>query len=214
MVDFENHASIDSVQKPLKGTMSEKVAFNQDKEESIANEIDGLGATACPVCGYQVSPHMVVCPACGSQLAQKNVGSPKSPSATKTCNNCGAAINSGSKFCPNCGKPLRMGTVNSWAEANSGAFFTLQPIAWDKENVQYQPVSYCGDSVILNRANTDPNNNTITSKVQAVISRNGDKWYIEDKSEFQSTLLRVNGKVELHDGDVLVLGTRKFVFNG
>ncbi len=88
----------------------------------------------------------------------------------------------------------------------------MRRIPWQTEQATYEPVSYSGDEITLNRANTDSNNNSITSKVQAVITREGDEWYIENRSEMQTTLIRVDRKMRLQDGDVIVLGNRMFEF--
>lgn len=68
-------------------------------------------------------------------------------------------------------------------------------------------------SVVLNRQNTEPDNNSITSKQQALISYEDGKWYIEDKSSFHTTFIRVTKKTMLEDGDILVLGNREFKFS-
>ena len=88
----------------------------------------------------------------------------------------------------------------------------LQPIAWENENISYQPQSYSGQQIVLNRSNTDPNNHTITSKQQAILSFENGKWYIEDKSAHKSTFIQVNGKMSLNDGDVVLMGNRMFIF--
>lgn len=76
----------------------------------------------------------------------------------------------------------------------------------------YQPISYSGETISLNRANTDPNNNTITSKVQAVLTHDEEGWYIEDRSELRSTFIRADRKRKLESGDVIELGNRLFEF--
>ena len=96
----------------------------------------------------------------------------------------------------------------------NGTFCTLKPIAWQGEGIDYAPLSYSGDKIILNRANTDPNNQSITSKVQAeIISENGE-WYLEDRSEQQTTYIHVGRKTKLKTGDIIILGNRRFEFKG
>lgn len=206
-VNQGNNSSTDN--RPLRGTLNEKDAFNNGSNSSGINI--GKGNTKCNNCGYPVSPNMNICPSCGSRLS--NVGGNVTPQG-KVCSNCGNALAAGDQFCPKCGRPTKMGTINSGPQAGTGSFFTLRPIPWDAETVQYQPVSYSGKIVSLNRANTDANNNSITSKVQAVISNVNGEWFIEDKSSYQSTLIHVRGKVKLQDGDIIVMGNRKFEFKG
>ena len=77
---------------------------------------------------------------------------------------------------------------------------------------EYDSITYQGEQTVLNRANTEPNNMYITSKQQAVIVNENGKWYIEDKSELQTTYLYVSGKREIHSGDIILLGNRRFIF--
>ena len=204
----------------LTDTISEKKVFGSYRNEEDFNH-EHIPADqekrTCPKCGYQISPSMMVCPACGTHMNQNSESNEEKGGARKSikkCPSCGNDIIPGTKFCAYCGKPFRMGTINAGPAVTPGSFFTLQTLPWENERVQYQPMSFCGDSVVLNRANTDPNNNSITSSVQAVLTNENGKWYIEDKSDLHSTYLRVKGKVELHDGDVIVLGNRMFEFRG
>lgn len=77
---------------------------------------------------------------------------------------------------------------------------------------EYDSITYQGEQTVLNRANTEHNNMYITSKQQAVIVNENGKWYIEDKSELQTTYLYVSGKREIHSGDIILLGNRRFIF--
>ena len=66
--------------------------------------------------------------------------------------------------------------------------------------------------VVLRRENTEPGNSSITSKEQAVLTFENGAWYVEDKSAFQTTFVRAGRKLQLQDGDIILLGDRKFVF--
>lgn len=199
-----------SVNTPLRGTLNERDAFGGGSSSGNGINIK-KGNNKCPKCGYLVSSNMNTCPSCGTSL---NVNSNNGGTQAKVCSGCGAQLVSGAQFCSQCGRPVKMGTVNSGPQVGGGSFFTLRPIPWDKETVQYQPITYSGNSINLNRDNTDPNNTSITSKLQAVITNVNGQWYIEDKSAFQSTLIHVRGKVKLQDGDIIILGNRKFEFKG
>lgn len=136
----------------------------------------------------------------------------------KKCNKCGNPLSENVRFCPNCGSPIRKmsGTVAAWDSPvmqGEYGFCTLKPIAWARENRDYQPITYSGNEIILNRSNTDPNNQTITSQQQAILTRDGDNWYIEDLSASKSTMLRVGRKMKLEKGDIICLGNRLFEFN-
>lgn len=143
------------------------------------------------------------------------------------CPNCGYPVRDGMSICPDCGTSLRTGghqptvtansrrgTIDPWANPTFiDDSCTLKPIAWVGENKMYQPQSYSGESVILNRSNTDPDNLTITSKEQAELTFENGEWYIEDKSAQQTTYVLAAKKIKLHKGDIVVLGNRMFEFN-
>ncbi|GHV48545.1 hypothetical protein FACS1894181_04590 [Bacteroidia bacterium] len=73
-------------------------------------------------------------------------------------------------------------------------------------------MSFTGESVVLNRANTEPDNLTITSKEQALLIFENEKWYIQDRSEHQTTFIRASERIELKRGDIIMLGNRRFEF--
>jgi hypothetical protein len=64
----------------------------------------------------------------------------------------------------------------------------------------------------LNREKLDPDNFTITSKVQAELSYKNGKWYLQDKSTLNTTFIRVAERTELKEGDIILMGDRKFIF--
>ena len=66
---------------------------------------------------------------------------------------------------------------------------------------------------MLNRNNTEVNNPSITSRQQALITRVDGHWFIEDKSEQKTTFVQAAHKIELHDGDLILLGNRLFEFH-
>ena len=90
--------------------------------------------------------------------------------------------------------------------------FTIKPLPYLNEQVQYQPITFSGNNVILNRQNTDPNNNTITSKEQAVIIHKKDGWYIDNRSAGKTTYIQVTHETKLKPGDIIVMGNRAFEF--
>lgn len=67
-------------------------------------------------------------------------------------------------------------------------------------------------AIELNRDNLDKNNFSITSKVQAKLFLNEGQWYIKDKSSQQTTFITPLYRTEIKDGDILLFGDRKFIF--
>ncbi len=79
-----------------------------------------------------------------------------------------------------------------------------------REGEDPKKLAFQKNKVFLNRENTDPDNNTITSKVQAVLEKKNGEWYLSDQSSLQTTYLRVAGEVKVKKGDVILLGNRAF----
>ena len=71
---------------------------------------------------------------------------------------------------------------------------------------------YEGNSISLNRENTEMSNRTITSKEQAEIVFDDGHWYLLDRSMLQTTYIQVNRKIEIIPDDIIVLGDRRFKF--
>lgn len=214
-----SHKPTEQVSDRMRSTISEAAVFGSPRGNNAAVP------KTCPRCGYPVSDDSTSCPNCNHELKP-------SPTARQavTCKSCGAEIQPDAKFCPSCGAPVggnapqsrriqrpAMGTVMGGpvvGPASHGRFCTLKPIAWEGEDVNYNPIAYSGDTIILNRANTDANNNSITSREQAILTCVDGEWYIENRSDLRSTFIRVNGKVKLTNGDIIVLGNREFEFKG
>lgn len=208
----------------LKGTVPESGSSRfKQSEESCSHDSSTQGQ--CPRCGYPIGANRTVCPNCGANLKSKDKPFAQAPTSS-ICKQCGNLLPVNAKFCPVCGKPLyspgvqstsgifTSGTVNNWSAPQQDGFCTLKPLAWQGEEVQYPPITYSGKAISLNRSNTDPNNHTITSKEQALLTHEGGSWYIEDRSEQRTTLIRVGKKTKLETGDVIVLGNRMFEFKG
>ena len=139
------------------------------------------------------------------------------------CKNCGYPIMPGSLHCPQCGANAEDSSSKSSSVADARktilpgrhSVCTLKFISEPNENISEDNalLSFSGSEIILNRGNTEPNNNTITSKEQARLVYENHKWYIQDKSELQTTYVRPGEKIEIKDGDVILLGDRRFRFN-
>lgn len=217
--------------EPLRATIREASGFNDRQSEKIphpetpdtSNESrpGAIPAGNCSNCGYHLSPGMNICPMCGTPQNRKaeapdqelSPGQNNHRGIDKQCPKCGGPIPPGARFCASCGQPLRnSGTVNAWDNPQNYGFCSLRPIPWSRENASYNAITYSGDRIILNRANTDPNNQSITSHEQAVLTREGNDWYIEDMSEQHSTMIRISRKTRLQSGDIIALGNRLFEF--
>lgn len=107
------------------------------------------------------------------------------------------------------------GTVNVYTAAapETTPKFTLSPVQKVNEPEAPATLKFEGQEAILNRANTDPENLSITSRQQASISKRDGKWVITDLSDQQTTFIHPAKGHELHDGDMILLGNRLFIFH-
>lgn len=147
-----------------------------------------LEGVCCEKCKYPLLPGTSVCPKCGFSLKREEAPIPQKEKAT-----------------PNFRK-----TVDIYNVINKGC--KLIPIQKKGEYSAPQPIFF-SDTATLNRSNTEQDNNTITSKEQAELIFNDGKWFIQDKSELMSTFVRSGKITELHRGDIIMLGDRKFEFD-
>jgi len=120
------------------------------------------------------------------------------------CENCHAELSPTFTFCPTCGVRL--------PEKSLPPVCTLTLIPDEGEQIDSETIEYKGNNIVLNRANTEKTNHTITSREQAVIINEEGRWFIENHSEMCSTYFEVNRRLELHGGDIIMLGDRRFRF--
>lgn len=82
----------------------------------------------------------------------------------------------------------------------------------NKIDEERKTLKFNGNLNTLNRGNLDPENSTITRKIQAEISYQDGKWFIENKSQMYTTFILVNKKTKIEKGDIIVMGNKKFLF--
>lgn len=180
----------------LKKTISEQEVFG-----GLAGQ-----PNICPKCSYPLRPGVTKCPNCQMEIVgdfpQHNI---ENDGHRKVAPRRPTVLNA----------PRFNGTVNVWTDGSLGVTpsFKLSPIKRNGERHDPANVELEGEEVFLNRENTDPGNMSITSRTQAVITRRDNQWYIEDKSEQKTTFVQVRTPQILHDGDIILLGNRLFVFH-
>lgn len=64
----------------------------------------------------------------------------------------------------------------------------------------------------LNRANVDPENPTIDAAGHASIEQRDGEWYIKSISSTQHVYISTSRELKLEQGDIVVLGNKKFIF--
>lgn len=185
---YSSSAASGEESQVLKGTVPEGQIFGSGPAFGRSS-IDG---NVCSWCGYPLGRGMGACPRCGRTVSE----------------------NQNPHSVPGGSSSSRPGTVNPWSRPQSLNECSLTPVPWEGDADACSPIKYSGSSIVLNRANTDPSNNTITSRVQAELVRENDGWYLTDKSELQTTYVHAGRKTKLEDGDIVILGNRRFVFKG
>ncbi len=179
---------------PLQGSM---ILSGSNPEPLIAQPVESKQETkTCPSCGYPNIPDAISCVQCNYNFQQPNIA--KTEPITQSS------------------KPLSTETITPWEEDTQEPIhqFSLTPL--DHETQQpLTPQTFEGDSVALNRKNTDPDNSTITSKKQATIVYRNGQWEISNNSTLKTTFIQVknNESTPLKKGDIILLGNRLFVFN-
>ena len=112
-------------------------------------------------------------------------------------------------------RALMFGTIDPFRKEEDVAskIAYLTPVVREGEPVaEAIPITSPDLKVKVNRSVLDPENNTITSKVQAVFECINGVWYLVDQSEQQTTFVLANQPIALKKGDILLMGNRKFIF--
>ncbi len=195
-------APLEIISTPL--TSNDNPSSNQTvREGDIFGNV--LQPNICHKCGYPLRPGLSKCPNCNTELNGVTNNNQQIQTQASQSVRRPTII----------GKPNMHGTVNVWTDGALGLTpsFILSPVKRNGERKQLEEIEFDGENVVLNRDNTEPGNLSITSHSQAIITRKDDKWFIEDKSEQKTTFVQASTPQELHDGDIILLGNRLFVFH-
>ena len=193
--------------------------------------------TSCPNCGSSIAsapkPTVIQRPGQEVPAPAPVMEAPQTPLKSRTianelsdlgfdetvkCDRCGTEVSIDFTFCPKCGDRIHLPTVRAIRHKPTPAPEPPKPhcrlTMIPEEDEQIEPVTndYEGASIILTRGNTEANNRTITSKEQAELICEDGKWFVLNKSELGSTYLEASRKIELQQGDIIVLGDRRFKF--
>lgn len=103
------------------------------------------------------------------------------------------------------------GTINPWTRKSQTGFCWLRGIDETGQLKDKHTISCDSNSFELTRDNVNPGDHTISSH-QAILSKDADGWYIEDKSTYQTTAIIASRRTKLVEGDIIVLGSSRFVF--
>ena len=172
-----------------------RAALKATVREGSAGRSDlSADANACPKCGYPLENGE--CGQCGYS-EQKPKPKAEEPKVIKQ----ESALANGKH------------TVRVKRKGEKDGRFILTPISEDDGNPEGKLLEFEGNSIVLNRDNTDPKNSTITSQEQAVIKNENGKWQIEDHSEYKTTFVQAKRPIELQSGDLILLGNQLYRFD-
>lgn len=158
----------------------------KESNRDKANKVVAENGDKCPECGYELEDG--VCIACGYGKTQEN----KNDKDVKID-----------------GKE----TIRPHRKGEKEGRFVLTPISEENGQPEGDIIQFEGNEVALNRENTAPRNPTITSQIQAMVSREDGKWSIQDKSEYCTTFVQASRKIELRNGDLILLGNQLYRFD-
>lgn len=207
---------------PLNKTVLEEDIFRQNtKSNSVPNPFgqtrveNAESMTQCPKCGYPLRPGVDKCPNCKFQISSSGRYDQPVPDRRENPYDVQhePARRATRMASDSTQKPNFRGTINPYMmNLEIEPSFILKPLKRMEERHDFGEQEYEGKEVVLNRDNTEPNNPSITSRQQAVITNQDGRWYIEDKSDQKTTFVQAAKKIELHNGDIILLGNRLFEF--
>ena len=107
------------------------------------------------------------------------------------------------------------GTIPPWAQFGTPMMsyckLTPLPLAPNEKHMPKE-LELKGEVNELNRGNLDPDNFTISQKIQAELTCKNGKWFIKDQSPYKTTYILASEETPLKSGDIILMGNRRFVF--
>jgi hypothetical protein len=167
------------------------------------------GWIECPHCNYPANSMVEDCPSCGKPM--------KGAVAAGNAGGIPKASEPGEPGQPG-EKPRAMRTETIDPFRNRQIVRTSQPemilekVGRPDETSELITFKAAGDQVTVNRANLDEGNFTITGKTQATFTFKDNKWWLQDASDLKTTFIQVKEPHELKDGDIILMGDRRFIF--
>jgi len=165
-----------------------------------------------PECGYLNVRMAKVCPKCKTPLQQKEVALADDEPGKKIND-----INNTTHVQFTVDAAIK-GTIDPYRKSTAlkpacGLELVQREGESADDNSLTRKFEFDNEAIVLNRLNLDEDNKSITSKIQAELSYENGKWYLTDKSELKTTFIQVLNKTELKNGDMILMGDRKFIFN-
>ena len=163
-----------------------KETFNPRATVREKSETTNVESSVCPACGYSLEGEDV-CPSCGTKVTTAEEPTPV-------------------------GDFKKTVRPNHNHRFNQDEFNGFRLVKLSESGQSLGSVQFDNIETELNRENTDPSNQTITSQIQAIVRKEGNKWVISDQSALQSTFVQASRPIELQNGDLILLGDQLFRF--
>ncbi|MDD3877273.1 MAG: zinc ribbon domain-containing protein [Bacteroidales bacterium] len=206
-----NKMRCDKCNAPLHGSMvNPNPGELQDTSGGLSGTIKGNQVDAapwdCPKCGRPVIPGSTACNYCGYKFVEEQAE---------------REIKYEQKQEPKHEQPqvelkeevFRKKGSDLGKTIGTELGFYLKPIATKYENeMEVVKINAPLPEVELGRDNLEKDNPTI-SRSQAVMVNKKGKWYIKNQSEEKTTYIFAEEFIELQDGDIIMMGNRKFIFS-
>lgn len=211
-----------NVNKPVSNEITERKTLIMNPTNIGSQALSSLPSQSpvkCPSCDYPIVGQYENCPYCGVSLKAEAIKKEKTiltevqmSNDIFVCQHCQKEISTISNYCPHCGERIHLPTIIPSKKKESLPRCSLTIIPEENESIDSIKLRYEGNSIVLNRFNTEEKNRTITTKEQAILSNEKGNWYLENHSPLQTTYLVLNRKIKLEEGDIIILGDRKFKF--
>jgi uncharacterized OB-fold protein len=127
------------------------------------------------------------------------------------CSQCGQSNLRGSAFCASCGAPLTFGktmVISSQSAPPKGSLHLVM------EGGQPGEVYDIGDETVIGRTNgaiTFPHDGFMSGR-HARVERRGSSFILSDEGSRNGTFIKLREEIELHPGDMILVGKQLFRF--
>ncbi len=200
---YDNPAGLARCEKcnaPLSGSIVDPGLgdIQSTSQGPVAGTIKGQAAETdpwdCPQCGRPVIPGSGACNNCGYKFGnQSEQQTPQGQSNNQQMRKKGLDPK---------------GTIDPYSKG-----FVLTPVKTEFDgDLPDVRIKANSDTIEVGRELLEPDNNTISSKQATFVNRNG-KWYVKDESSHKTTFVYAGDYFEVQDGDIILMGNRKFIFS-
>jgi uncharacterized Zn finger protein (UPF0148 family) len=158
-----------------------KTQSDDDYRENLKNEQMNTDSRACKKCNYPLRSGEFICPNCNADNAEQVVMANKETQKS------------------NLDRTRSIETILDLSQSKEHQF-KLSLLKGGKSLV------FEGEKNILNRANLDHKNPSISKEAHATISFKDNKWVLEDMSSNGATFIQLTQPTELKNGSLIIIG--------